>query len=543
MPSTMCTSCGAVFPLPDYLIGKRVKCKTCKTAFDAHSLEESIASSLPASLPPPLPGSDMPVASEKPGDKWYYNQNKKKKGPVSLSQLRRLQSEGVLDPEDLVLQEGTKKWRPLAAVTGAESGIKHAPGGKHAPESKVPTVFASRSDSPATVGRRLHFGWLIGAFAALIVPILTASALTIWRSPAREVKPRLAYAGIEIGSNGPRYCVVEFPSVPNPEENFQVVASETTTARIGTGMDASGKFDQAEFRKMVAGVQTFYERLTNKHGLPAEQIVIVSGEGLFDPIARRKDLDAQEKKRRIDQCREELSAAVKQVTGQTIEFVNAARFAEHEIRAVVRKSDLKDAVFLDIGGGSTRGTYCDAAEVIQTAKGPGIQSFMGHVNDGLSEDDKFAERAAALAEQHLREPFRQELGKDPEFTARRKIYLAGGIAWVMAYCQHPGETNDYVRLNAADIEEFTTKVRATPDLLTKIRPDSSLPAERQEWLTKEYARMRNAFKAPERLVAGAEILLALSTELQFARREIWFYRHSDFAWVASYIEETRCPRK
>ena len=53
--------------------------------------------------------------------------------------------------------------------------------------------------------------------------------------------------------------------------------------------------------------------------------------------------------------------------------------------------------------------------------------------------------------------------------------------------------------------------------------------------------MRGAFKTPERLVAGTEILHALSTELKFGGREIWFYRYSDFAWLASYIEEKNRP--
>jgi predicted Zn finger-like uncharacterized protein len=538
MTAMKCPNCGAVFPLPDHQLGKRLKCKICNKAFDAQPVQKNT--------------SLMPI------DGWYYVQDKKKIGPVPLSQLLQLQSEGVLKPEDMVLQEGTRQWRPLATAMCAAAGSDAQPVQKNIvpsppprPGNDIPTVVARRSGPAPKVSHRMHAGWLVGSFAALVVPILTASALTVWRpawrglnpNPNPNLNPKIAYAGIEIGSNGPRYCLVEFLPVTKGGDNFRVVTNEQTNARLTSGMDKTGNFDQVEFRKTMNAVQTFHNRLVKEHGIPPEQIVIVSSDGLFGPIARRQDIDQHEKDRLIEQCRDALSAAVKKATGRTMEFVNRTRFAEHELRAAVRKSDLKDAVFLDIGGGSTRGAYCDAADVIQAAEGPGIQSFMGRVNDGLTEDDKFAERAVALAEQHLREPFRTGLGKDPEFAARGKIYLAGGIAWVMANCQHPGDTEDYVRLSAGDIEAFTAKVRASPELLTKIRPDPSLSPERQEWLKREYARMRSAFKAPERLVAGAEILLALSTELQFAGREIWFYRHSDFAWVASYIEETRRPRK
>lgn len=55
-------------------------------------------------------------------DHWYFAQNKKKVGPVSLARLRRLLAEGVLKPGDMVFQEGTIKWRPLAEVDHARGG-------------------------------------------------------------------------------------------------------------------------------------------------------------------------------------------------------------------------------------------------------------------------------------------------------------------------------------------------------------------------------------------------------------------------------------
>ena len=62
------------------------------------------------------------MPSQLPIDSWYYAQDKKKVGPVPLAQLRRLRAEGMLKPEDMVLQEGTTKWRPLAEVSGVEGG-------------------------------------------------------------------------------------------------------------------------------------------------------------------------------------------------------------------------------------------------------------------------------------------------------------------------------------------------------------------------------------------------------------------------------------
>jgi WD40 repeat protein len=57
-------------------------------------------------------------------DRWYYAREKKKMGPVSAAQLRWLLAEGVLKPDDMVLQEGTAMWRSLAQVAGARA--RHA---------------------------------------------------------------------------------------------------------------------------------------------------------------------------------------------------------------------------------------------------------------------------------------------------------------------------------------------------------------------------------------------------------------------------------
>jgi WD40 repeat protein len=61
-------------------------------------------------------------------DRWYYAQNKKKMGPVSLAQLRSLLAEGVLKPEAMVFQEGAQKWRPLAEMSAVEAATARAGG-------------------------------------------------------------------------------------------------------------------------------------------------------------------------------------------------------------------------------------------------------------------------------------------------------------------------------------------------------------------------------------------------------------------------------
>jgi tetratricopeptide (TPR) repeat protein len=73
----------------------------------------------PLALPALAPASS-PISSPTPRSLpgWYYAQNKKKNGPVSTVELQDLAKSGRLSPADMVLQEGTNRWRPAQEVPG-----------------------------------------------------------------------------------------------------------------------------------------------------------------------------------------------------------------------------------------------------------------------------------------------------------------------------------------------------------------------------------------------------------------------------------------
>jgi uncharacterized protein YkwD len=68
---------------------------------------------MPAEAAPALvvcPHCRTPVKSASPKTRWYYLRDKKKFGPYSWKQLLALAEQGKIRHEDLLLQEGTKKW-------------------------------------------------------------------------------------------------------------------------------------------------------------------------------------------------------------------------------------------------------------------------------------------------------------------------------------------------------------------------------------------------------------------------------------------------
>jgi hypothetical protein len=52
------------------------------------------------------------------GGPWYVARNKQKVGPFVWSQLLRMVSAGMIQPEDMLLQEAGEKWSTAAAVPG-----------------------------------------------------------------------------------------------------------------------------------------------------------------------------------------------------------------------------------------------------------------------------------------------------------------------------------------------------------------------------------------------------------------------------------------
>ena len=85
-----------------------------------------------------------------PNDRWYYARDKKKMGPATLAELRRLLADSALEPADLVLQEGTQKWRPLAEVVAVkpEVIVKYGTRADEAGAAKVSSVGESQLGVP-----------------------------------------------------------------------------------------------------------------------------------------------------------------------------------------------------------------------------------------------------------------------------------------------------------------------------------------------------------------------------------------------------------
>ncbi|HEX3313921.1 MAG TPA: CAP domain-containing protein [Gemmataceae bacterium] len=97
-----CPHCKKTLRASGDIVGRKVTCPACRRAFVAG--------------PAAADASAVPGAMS--GPRWFYAQDRQRKGPVTLAELANLVRRGELTREAMVLAEGEQKWRPVGTVKG-----------------------------------------------------------------------------------------------------------------------------------------------------------------------------------------------------------------------------------------------------------------------------------------------------------------------------------------------------------------------------------------------------------------------------------------
>ena len=123
-----CPHCKKTLRASGEVVGRKVTCPACHRAFVA-AADADDASAVPS------------------GPRWFYAQDRQRKGPVTLAELANLLRSGELTREAMVLPEGELKWQPVATVKGLlrTSGSVDAGGASRS----VPTRRVEKSGRPA----------------------------------------------------------------------------------------------------------------------------------------------------------------------------------------------------------------------------------------------------------------------------------------------------------------------------------------------------------------------------------------------------------
>jgi hypothetical protein len=194
-------------------------------------------------------------------------------------------------------------------------------------------------------------------------------------------------------------------------------------------------------------------------------------------------------------------------------------------------------VFIDVGNSATRGGYREQDGGYVTFEGPGVGKFEAILKGQAAGPGDYPAVASALADKELHAPLQKALERRAGLLNRDVVFLNGGIVWVMATFLHPEDRGVYTRLSAQDIEDFHALVRQRPNDFPVPQFSQGMPPPVRSEVDADIAHMKDIFK-PLRLIAGAEVLRAVSAEFQLEKKELYFTRDAgDIGWLLAYLCE------
>ena len=409
---------------------------------------------------------------------------------------------------------------------------------RSAADTLVPPPPRVRKQQAARSG--LGVGWVLAALAAFLLPVAGAAGFVAlkWKRGKSGDAAGERFAAMKLGSKGSSCVLFEVFPDEDYENDFLLLEENGMKTDLGADLGKTGTFSDKGLAKAAREVKKFYDLLTQEKKVPPENIYLVGSTSLVSVVRKRKDLSEAEKTKLIAENRRRLAAVIKEKVGLTVDLIDQHDEDQYEIEGLIRSRDRDVGMYLNVGSGATRGAYV-SSRTIKHVQLAGVTAARERLLTLQKESPD--EAVVRLGKEDLRPALRKQIAKDPELMKRQKVYLVGGITWVMATCQHPrkclAKRGTYVKLGIEDIEAFRKNVAGPGHYLERYKLPEGLTQEEQKELKATLKKQTGFFKTREHLIAGAEILYSVARELELEQKTVWFHRNGHVVWLQSYIEE------
>src|SRR5262249_47258824 len=144
------------------------------------------------------------------------------------------------------------------------------------------------------------------------------------------------------------------------------------------------------------------------------------------------------------------------------------------------------------------------------------------------------QKAKTMGADSVGEALRKEYETKPGLLNRKRVYLTGGIAWAMATMLYPEDRQPFVSITPQDIALFAGKIARDSNSLLNPNLSRINDRELRQDVEKEFAAIRKTFSV-QQLIAGAELLRIISTELNWQDKNIRFARFGNIGCILSYV--------
>jgi len=300
--------------------------------------------------------------------------------------------------------------------------------------------------------------------------------------------PSNLFGVIEVGASGIKGAVVQTSS--NKDE-MQVINKLEPDNKTPINPDTLNETGEA-INKMFLTIKD--------NSVPAEHIYIVGSSSVA----------------KVDH-REKLKNLVQEKTGKEMDFINAEQEATLIFNGIVPLNQRGQVLTVDIGSGNTKGAYIEKENLLTFELAWGTKSFTKKVDDEKRTDD-FKNIAGNLRRKILIPQIQEIVKQKSRLKSLNQVYLSGGIVWAMTTIMYPDNQAKLIKITAEDINVFYDKLNKNP-----------------ESLNPGLSKIQQVFSVNQ-LVAGAEILKAISDELCFNSKTLFFNKDALHAWPLGYIE-------
>jgi hypothetical protein len=260
--------------------------------------------------------------------------------------------------------------------------------------------------------------------------------------------------------------------------------------------------DRRNSPEAVDAVAAFMRRM-KAHKIPVQNIFIVISSGVAD----------------LPQLGE-LEKSVTARTGIKPDVITPQLECSYTFDWIVPPAHALDSAVVDMGSGNTKACYVEPGADTDRSRGIellpyGAKTFETKVNSSKKPNVTFARTSARVAPDAVGPLIDQAIDGNPGFLSRSRYYVVGGTAWVTAMLVHSSQSkDDFISLSAPS--DFIALRKMTL-------------AEQADM-----GKLRDPF-TPNQLVAGLDILIAISNNLNLNKKTVLFAAPARDAWMSNYL--------
>lgn len=322
------------------------------------------------------------------------------------------------------------------------------------------------------------------------------------------------YGGIEMGSKGIKMSVLD---IQNPKKGeFESKAFWTENTTLAKGISKDGNLNLADIELSCQVVVKNYYKMLEEYKIDKKKIFIIASSGVG--MANNTDI---------------LVARIKELLNYDLEVISVEREARLLIAGSVPSNKYTNSLFLDIGGGNTKGGYIDVKNLdayvfFPTSMKIGTVTLTEKVKLYTQSDD-FADflEWSTVYNDMLKSEIATMFNKRSSSQTKKNVYFSGGAVWAFKTLFDTKPIESFSEFSINDVKDYKAQLVfdfAKYEELAKTSPEATK-------VLKTYNQ--------QSLLSATNLLLGLLENVENPDdKKYYFVKNGQMSWLVAYVLET-----